>query len=305
MSFPRSNTAPVKRPLKGVVKDIGASRTLRIELPTGITYLDLDIEAKILGGGAYPGTAPTRAQLIAMWTNIRVLLDGEERINMPITEFVDLCEFERGSIVAATGFLPLLFEMLHNSDPKQGGNDLAAKIAPAWGLKNHSSFVIEIEQAAGTTIDYVDVWANIQPQPEDLGLHRRLVRLTDNFGSTGQRDFEIPFKERGGYLRGIHVKPTVFANLTYARLYADGVPYREGTVEILHRDLLKPTDRRVVQTGWLHLDLTWRNFDMDSLPWDMLDTKLVLQLTFANAAPNSYPIVLDVASQDTRPPSAA
>lgn len=309
MSFPRSNVSPVKRPIKGVVRDIGASKTLRIELPTGITLLDLELEAKILGGGAYPGAAPSRAQLIAMWTDIRVLLDGEERIpTIPMTEFVDMVEFERGGIVGATGFLPFLFQMLHNSDPtpgSAGGNDLAAKIAPAWGLKNHSALVIEITQDATSTIDYVDVLANIQPQAEDLGLHRRLVRLTDTFASTGVRDIEIPFKERGGLLRAIHVKPTVLANLTYARLYADGVPWREGTVEMWHRDLLKASDRRTVQTGWLHIDLCWRNFDRDALSWDILDTKLVLQLTFKTAAPNTYPYILDVVSQDTRPPSAA
>lgn len=305
MPFTRSNTAPVKRPIKGVVKDIGASKTLRIELPTGITLLDTEIEAKILGGGSYPGTAPNRAQLIAMWTRIRVLLDGEERINMPMTEFIDLVEYDRGSIVGATGFVPFLFELLNNSDPRPGGNDLAAKIGPAWGLKNHASLVIEIEQDATSTIDYVDVWANIQPQAEDLGLHRRHVRLTTTFASIGVHDFEIPFRERGGFLRALHIKPPTIGNLSYVRLYADGMPYREGTVELLHRDLLKSGDRRTAQTGWCHMDLCWRNFDTDALPWDILDTKLVLQMTFVTAAPNTFPVVLDVASPDTRPASAA
>lgn len=306
MSFPRSNTAPIKRPFDGVVKGLAANGTLHIELPTGATLLDLEIEAKILGVGTYPGNAPSKANVIAMWPYITVKIDGEERIpTMPMAEFIAMIEYERGGIVGATGWLPFLFQMLHNTDPtpgQAGGNDLAAKIAPAWGLKNHSSMTIEIEQVA-STIDYVNVWGNVQPIAEDLGLHRRHVRLTHTFGSLGRTDIEVPFKERGGILRAIHVLPPDIAKLSYAAIFCDNVPFREGTVEMWHRDLLKAADRRTVQTGWLHMDLCWRNFDRDAIPWDMLDARLVLKLTFITTAPDTFPYILDVVSQDTRAPS--
>lgn len=299
--------APIQRPIKGIVNEISAGKDLKIDLPVGLTYLNTEIEAKI-GGSA--GTAPTRAEMISMWTRIRVLLDGEPRMDLPMSEYLDMIEYYRGTVVGATGYLPIIQEMLWNEDPTQGGNPLAAKINPAWGTKNHGSLVVEIVQDATSTIDYVDVHADLQPQGQDLGLHFRMVRQTCTFNAVGICDYTIPFWERGsdpGYLYGIHILPPTLAKLKYIRLFADGAPIVEGSVEQLHRRLLQAPHgtRRTIQTGWAHLDRCWRNFDQDAMPWNILDQQLMLQMEFITTAPGTFPIHLHVASPDTRPPSVA
>lgn len=300
------SSAPILRPIKGITSDLGASKTLKVDLPVGLTYLDTEIEAKI--GGQY-GAAPSRAQVISMWTRIRILLDGEPRVDMPMSEYVDMIEYYRGTVVAATGFLPIIQQMLWNEDPTQGGNPLAAKINPAWGTRNHGSLVVELEQDATSTIDYVEVHADLQPQAQDLGLHFRQVRQTATFSSTGIVEITIPFWERGsdpGYLYGIHIKPTDIAKLRYARLFADGAPVVEGSVEAIHRRLLQAShSRRTIQTGWLHIERCWRNFDQDAMPWNILDQQLMLQLEFITTAPGTFPYQLHVASPDTRPATVA
>lgn len=297
--YSAKSLAPILRPQKGVVFDIGASKTLKIDLNVGLTYLNTEIQFTIAGA------APSRAQMISMLPNIRIELDGEPRLNMPMTEYIDMVEYYRGTVVGATGFLPLLQQMLWNEDPTPGGSPLAAKVNPAWGTKNHGSLVIYIDQDATSTIDAVEVHTDLQPQAQDLGLHFRMVRLTPTFASVGVMDYQIPFLEPGGFLYGIHVKPPDLANLKYARLFADNAPIAEGTPTQLHRRLLQAAyGRRTIQTGWLHLERCWRNFDQDSLPWAILDEKLVLQLEFVTTAPDTFPLHLHVASPDTRPPSA-
>jgi len=302
--FSARNLAPLQRPMKALIDNVGASTTMKVELAVGPTYLNTELEFKI---GGRSGAAPSRANLAGgMLTRIRILLNGEPRLDMPMSEYVDKVEYYMGAVVGATGYLPIIQQMLWNFDPTQGGNPLAAAVNPAWGTKNHGALTVEIDTDATSTIDYVDVHCDIQPQQQDLGLHFRQVRLTPTFASTGLFQWQIPFRERGGALYAIHVKPPVLANLTYVRLFADGAPAVEGTVEQLHRRLLKAAwSRRTIQSGWCHLERCWRNYDQDALQWDILDEPLTLEMQFANAAPNTFPVHLDVASPDTRPPSAA
>lgn len=306
MSFPVQNKAPVDRAMKGNVFNVGPSKTCRIELPVGLTYLDFEIECKVLGVNPYPGTVPALAVMEASFDRIRVFLDGELRYDVPFAEYVQWFSFYR-DIIGATGYIPLMMSMPWNSDPntpaKPGADDLGAKINGAWGTKNHSSFVIELDQSAASTIDYIDIRPTLHPVATDLGLHARPVRLTHNLNTLGQSDWIIPFKEKGGFCYGIHLLPPTLANLTYITLLVDGVPYKQGTVEQLHRPLLRPTDKRTIQTGWAHIDLAARNFDDDALPFSIIDDNAVLQLTFANAAPGTFPIWLTQVSPDTRAPS--
>lgn len=287
--FASLNRSPIRRPLAGAVRGIGASQTAIVDIPVGATYLALRLFCTIAG------VAATRAQLEAMLTSFRLTVSGVEMWTLTGTQLIAIMEFYSTGVIADTGVLTINFQRLWMRES-------AGALNPAYGTLNESSFQLEITQAAGSTIDSMLVSADIDPVAQPLGAHMIMPRITPSIGATGLTFVPQIRKTPGDFLYALHIGVPVAANLTVLSYVADSV----RVVDQITQALLNATYRacqpvRTMQTSKLliSLDFTCRGFDGDAIPQDM--SEQILELTFANAAPGQVDVIAEIGT--TRPTS--
>lgn len=282
--FTDANRSLINKRLVGTVAGIGAGGTMVVKIPPGSTYADITFKLFIGATGA------TRAQIETMLTSWRLTLSGKEMWTLTGKQLLAIIAFYRSSLVDDSGYVTIPFQRLWM-------DDLAPKVDPMYGTLNESSFQLEITQDATSTIDTVAVFARVSPVSEELGPHIRIVRLTPNIGATGVYVFPDLPKRRGEYLYALHFQVPTVADLTDIAYIADEVRVIDHPVAVLNRYLLQGNPTRTIQTakGFVHLDFTNRNLDTDAIPL-VMDTQ-VLELTFANTAPNGVNIIAEIGSR--------
>jgi hypothetical protein len=264
------------------VTGLGASQIAIVKIPTGATYLELSLECTIAGAAA------TRAQLEAMLPQIRCTVSGIEKWTLSATQLIAIIEFYQTGLIGDSGFLTIPFERLF----MDGG--LAGMLNPAFGTLGESSWQLEITQSAGSTIDAITAWAQVSPIAEALGAHMKTVRLTPTFASTGKFFYADLPKELGTYLYALHFQVPVVANLVNIAYIADEVRVIDCKPALLNQLYTLGKRPRTVQSAklFVHLDFCRRSLDADAIRLDM--NSQVLELDFANAAPNSFTVLAEI-----------
>ena len=284
MSFADENRSLINKRLVGTVSGIGASQTMVIKIPPGSTYADISLRLFIGATGA------TRSQVETMLTSWRLTLSGREMWTLTGKQLLAILAFYRSTSVDDSGFVTIPFQRLFM-------DGLGPKVDPMYGTLGQSSFQLEITQHSSSTIDTVAVFSRLSPVSEELGGHLRMVRLTPNIGSVGVYVFPDLPKKMGEYLYAIHLEVPTVADLTDIAYIADEIRIVDHPVAMLNRYLLQGNPNRTVQSakGFVHLDFCNRNLDTDAIPLSMKTQ--VLELTFANTAPNGVNVIAEIGSR--------
>lgn len=282
--FTDANRSPVIKPLYGAIQGVGAGQTAIVRVPPGATYADLPIQCLIAG------VAATRAQLETMLTQVRLTVSGVEMWTLTGKQLIALVEFYRVGLIGDTGFLWIPFERLWMQS-------VSAQLDPNYGTLGESSMQLEITQAGGSTIDAMNAFAVIHPVAEPLGAHMIARRFTPTIAAVGKYIYpDLPIIP-GEFLYALHFEVPVVANLSNIALVTDEVRLIDAPPALLNQRYLESNPVRTQQgaKGYVHLDLTCRGFDSDSLPTGLL-TSQILELTFINAAPNAVTIIAEYAT---------
>lgn len=290
--FLLTNKSPVRREIPGIVTGVGASQTAVIKVPYNSTYSCLEIRCTIAG------VAATRAELEAMIGEIRVALSGTNVETLSAKQLIAITEFYRTGETGDTGVLVFDFQRLWMLGA-------AAQQNPAWGTLAETSFEIQIDQVAASTVDLMRVYATFESTASELGNYIRRVRMSPPVTAIGHRFIADLPKFPNSALYAIHIECSVPANLTDVRFAADGLDLVNLPVVMLNRAYLKANPGRTIQnairtasdgttSGFVHLDFASRNFDDDAVMMDYEEH--VLDLTYANAAPTIHNIIMEIAS---------
>lgn len=281
---------PLRQELPGIVTGVGASRTMVAKVPAGATY------TRLLFLNTIAGVAATRVQLEAMLGEVRVLLNGINIETLTAKQIIALAEFYTVGITGDTGYLVFDFQRLWMAG-------IAAQNGPAWGTQGESSFEIQIDQAAGSTIDLVTVYAEVEPRATELGAYIQRLRVSPAVAGIGHAfNANLPQID-GARLLALHIETSVPANLTAVRFACDDINLINLPVAVLNRFYVNATPGRTIQnairtgadgttSGFVHLDFACRNYEADSVP--MTYQKHLLDETFINAAPTVHNIIMEV-----------
>ncbi len=261
---------------------VAAGGTATARLPVGTTFLDVLIIATVAG------VAATRAQVIASFNQVRFLVDGKEKVTLTGTQFVALVEFYETGSIGDTGLVWWPFQ-------RPWMQEVANQLAPAYGMVGKDSFQIEIDLDAAASVDGLKLSRYTHPIAENLGSHIQVRRITPNFGATGDQFFDDLPKDPRERLYAMHIQCTV-ANLARIQIIADDAKIIDTTPAQIHQRYKYATHRRTPQTGFVHLDFCNRGLDVDALPLSMKTLQMIL--TWENAAPNAFPIIMEVATSD-------
>jgi hypothetical protein len=281
MPFALDNLSPVIRQLPGAVTGIGAGQTAVVKIPTGATYLELIIEAKIGAAQA------TRAQIEAALTNWRLTVSGIEKFSLTGKQLIAIMEFYRPGSIGDSGFVSINFERLWMSE-------LGGKLNPAYGTLNETSFQLEIEQDGASTIDSIVAWSRIATKAESIGAHVRFARLQPTITGTGRYNYMDLPKSKTEALIALHLEVPVAANLTNIAYIADSVRLVDASQNMINRlyTLTDPTRSPQTAKNFVHLEFANRGIVTDAVPLTM--DEQILELTFANAAPNQISVIAEL-----------
>jgi hypothetical protein len=278
-AFTAQSSSPVIKPLQGVVTGIGAGQVATCRLPPGLTYAEIIVRCTIAG------VAATRAQLETMLTTARLTISGVEKFSVQAIDLIAIAEFYRTGCIGDSGYFVIPFERLWN----QG---VAAQLDPNYGTEGESSVVLELTQDGASTIDAINVFARVNPKAEVLGAHVILRRFTFNVSATGKFLYpDLPIIP-GEYLNALHIRVPVVANLTNIALITDDVRFLDVPPSLLTQLYQLANPVRTPQTAKLYVsvDFANRGYDSDTLPVGLLKSQ-VLELEFANAAPNAVTVI--------------
>lgn len=287
-----SNTrTPIRRTQAGAITGVGAGNTAQVKIPYGVTTNTLAVKCTVAG------VAATRAQLEAGITGLKLLVSGVEKESVTAVQHIALEEFYNSGCIGDSGYLFFNFQRLWMENQ-------ADQLNPAFGTVNESNFVLEIQQAGGSAIDGMTLVTDVYPIAEELGAHVVRRRTTIAIAATGIFNYTDLPRLPGESLLAVHIQTPVVANLTNIAVVASDVRIMDVPTDYLTQLYKQATrGKRTPQAGFVHLDFLSRNIGSDVLQTGLLQTggSLVLELTYANAAPGSVTFISEYLS--TKPTS--
>jgi hypothetical protein len=267
-------TRPIKRmPTPG---GLGAGQTASVNLPIGLTYNTLMLNATIAGVDV----------AVADWTNqideIRLMVNGDARITISAADLVVMNQYYGQELVA--GVLPLFLSrpwMRTITGEDQTGYGTGAYVNGAW-MGRLDTFSLEFDLKAASTIDKVQIFAK-QSVATPFGPHLRIQRLQINQGVTGEAQIaDIP---RSVYAAmAFHIGTSDIAE---AEVVTDQRKIYETNTAIRAADAA--VSKRVPQAGFTHLDMMAENRLAEALAMNVQDFRLVLEFE----ATGNFPLYIE------------
>lgn len=285
--FAALNRSPIRRPLAGAVRGIGASQIAVVDIPVGATYLALRLYCTIAG------TPATRAQIESMLTSWRLTVSGVEKWTLTGLQLVGIMEFYQTGIIADTGMVTINFQRLW-------ARETAGMLNPAYGTLGESAFQLEITQDATSTIDSILAYADIDPVAQPLGQHIIMPRITPSIGAIGLSYVPQIRKKSGDFLYALHIKVPTAANLSVISFVGDSVRVVDQATQVYLNALYRACYPflRTMQTAknLISLDFAARGLDGDAIPQEM--SEQILELTFVTAAPGQVDVIAEIGTGD-------
>ncbi len=261
---------------------VGSSQTAVCRLPVGYTYhsLQIYVEADVSPAAAVPVPEANWGNIL---DNIRVMVNGEAKIEIPAADLVSLNKFYGHS--HDDGVLPIFFGR-RTMRTIQGEDESAYKTN--GGV---ASFTLELEFKGGINIGNVHIYGEqaagnypaghrLAGQPMAWGTHYRLQKFSKNVAVTGVNEIaDIP---RGAYVvYAMHMKS---GSVNSVEVYRDGKLFY-NTKNAAIRDAFTKLGGRTPQAGFTHLDLDGSNRLADLMPMDAQDFRIKADFTATGAVP--------------------
>lgn len=224
---------------------VAAGATSTFQIPLGPTYRSFELRPTIAGADA------TEAEMRAQIERVRVKINGIARIDVAGTRLLDLYEYYGFTIDA--GVFPILLTRPYARTP-EGEENVAV------GTNNVDTLTVEIDLAAGATIDALpmDAWMTLERR--DLGI---IFEVRENsFVASGAGQLEIPtLPKSNGDLAALHL---FSANITALQILIDSAVHFDGDIETMHNVLKRVS--RVPVTNVVHFEATALDRLNDALP---------------------------------------
>ncbi len=174
-------------------------------------------------------------------------------------------------------------------------NDLpiaANRMATSVGVQGINSITVDIQVAAVTNIDNVEIYSVTDDgAPRPMGVTRRFSKHNHNFGTTGEDQIpDLPFQtgEVFGWLAA-HVKYATGTLDKFSFKVDEKEKFRDVAPGALQ--LLLQENQRAPQSGYLHIDF---GKDRDPLSYlEMPAKEVLLKNTWSSAAPDDYNVYLE------------
>lgn len=236
---------------------IGAGQTASVTLPLGLTY-----ERLLISMNVDVATVATDVPVDDWGTyidDIRLIVDGETRIQIKAADLVSLNKYYGYSMVA--GVLPLFLSQPNSRTPD--GED-----STAYGTRGGmSSFAMEMDLKTGITINSLTVSA-MQSPGRPFGRHLRIQRHVVNQGTIGEA--QISDLPRGPWaLRALHVTTGAIGK---AEVLIDNKTVYEA--KPLVRAAQAAIAGKTPQAGFTHVDMLNQNRVYDAMPMAVQDFRL-------------------------------
>jgi len=181
---------------------VAAGQTAICNCPVGLTYNVLAIEH------LRSGVAATEAQMKAELGDVRVLINGEVKIEASATELIDLAKYN--GVTIEPGVLPIIFARPWSRTAN--GED-----ALSYGTADVQTMTVEVDIDAAATSPALSMTAQ-QSAPTQLGKHITLKRFGRTAGGAGT--LEVSDLPRGNYgLLALHLNSSA---VTEVEIEADG-----------------------------------------------------------------------------------
>lgn len=282
-------SALIQRVIPGAAQQQPSSGgTVVVNLPLW-TWLRLGLYHTIAG------VAATRAELVAQVLQIIITISGREVWRGSAAQLIAIQQFyaETDTQTTYPGFINLDFLRNWLADATRG-------MDASVGLADQNAFQIELTYAVGATINGIAVYGVRSQQPQPTGTATRIVRASASISALGVFTFpDLPLPRAGDVLLAIHTFPPVVANLTNLAYIADETRIIDEPPLVLNRTAAEAHPPRSPQgaNGMVSIDFTAINaLSGQGIPLGEIGSH-TLELTFANAAPGTVPILCELASQ--------
>ena len=243
---------------------VGQGQVASVQLPLGMTYERLLIVAKYDNAGTPTDIAATSAAWGAQFDDIRLIVDGDTRIEIAAADLFAMNAYY--GIQQVGGVLPLFL-----SQPN--ARTIDGEDSTAYGTASGmSSFTLEMEIKSDAAIHSIEVYA-MQSPPKAFGPHLRIQRHVLNQGVTGEAQIaDIP--------RG----PWVLKALHFTTAAIEGVELKVDnrsvydTVKAVRTAQAKIAGKNP-QNGYTHIDVLAQNRVADSMPLAVRDFRVIADFT--------------------------
>lgn len=243
--------------------------TATSNLPTTGAYRSVDL---ILTDAA--GTPLTEANIKKVVSKVKFLVNAKVYFEASAKHIIDCFNRYKG--------LPFVAGILHIPFTDRLFRDPKAEDLLRWGMKNVSTFDVEIEIADVTEADSLMIKgeALVDNVLEDLGVIREVHEYT--YAATGAGNFEVAdLPKRNGDLETMHIDCN--GKIKGIEYKVDNVTYLEGELSA-YNEHLKREGERVPQAGYVHHDPCFANRMLDRFSLaDKSDIRYYLDMTEAQA----------------------
>lgn len=243
---------------------LSASGRFSILCPIGPTYKAIYLEPTIAG------VAATVAEMRAQISMVRLRINGRAVWELPATNVIDLNTWY--GYTATAGILPIFLTW-------DWVRTVPALENLAWGTANVDSLTLELETAAGATINACTATALVVPEARQLGAIVEAHQFT--FAPAGAGLFEISTLPKGnGDLLALHLSGAV---VTAMEVKLNGVSFRDGTSAVGNNIALTFGERTSV-ANYTHYDPTAYSLMIDDrIPLGALAQDFRLNCTVSGA----------------------
>lgn len=236
------------------------------------------------------GTLATVAQMKAQLTDIVVRFDGQAFHEADATFFLDIERYYKDGLVSGgnaniAGYIKIPF--VRTDLPAA-----ASRFATSVGIQNIKSVVVEVQVAAVTNIDLIEVFSVYDDgAPRPMGVTRRFSKHNNDFATTGTDLInDLPFGDD-------RVLGWLCAHMKYASGTLDEVSVKKDSVDELNEvppailQSLAQENQRTPQSGYAHIDF---GKDRDPLMFlEMPAKSLTIKNKWSSAAPDAHNIYLE------------
>ncbi|MDD9911712.1 MAG: major capsid protein P2 [Alphaproteobacteria bacterium] len=239
------------------MQGVAAGQTALANLPVGLTYTGLIIRHKRSGVDA------TEAQMKADLGDIRVIIDGDVKIEASATELLDLFQYYGGTV--QDGVIPILF-----ARPWQ--RTAVGEDSLSYGTADVQTFSLEIDIDAAATSPSLEIVAE-QAGIALLGKHVTLRRFGRNASATGVlEEANLP---RGPY--GLLALHATTANIDDVEVEANQrIVYDADTTTATFRDSLTG---KAWQSGYTHMNFAPSDRVGDAISLDLQDFRVRMNMS--------------------------
>lgn len=235
------------------LQNVVAGQRASARLPVGLTYNYLFVRAKTAG------TDMTEAQMKSMLNDVRLLIDGDLKIEASATELLDIAQYY--GITIQDGVLPIVFSRPWMRTVQ--GEDVLA-----YGTKDVATMDITIDVDATALTPTLELYA-VQSAPAELGQHLVIKRHSRTVSATGEvEEANLP---RGNFgLMALHMTTASVSNI---EVRANQRVAHES--DLSGRKFRDSLTGKTHQAGYTHINFAETDRVADVLPLALEDFRVI------------------------------